>query len=220
MMNRKGCIFFDLDGTLIDIRKRYHAAYVNACTAVSIVPKTQNEYWELKRQKISESKIVSLDSDLFQTYSNLRIQNLEDEQFLALDKPFVGVEELLEDLKQKGYSLFIATMRNHSERVKKQIQHLNLNQYFSEILATPALLNPAKEKAKLIQTKYSIYNVYEKNIMVGDTEADILCGTSLGFTTIAVESGIRTHNLLEGYHPNFLLNNVSNIISSDNEVIF
>lgn len=215
-MNSKTCIFFDVDGTLLDVKERYHAAHKESCEKLSISPLPLDIYWEYKKNKIPESKILKLDSELFKKYNEQRVSNLEDENFLLLDKVFHGVPKLLERLNKKGFYLYIVTVRKNKQRVIDQIKRLNLDPYFIQILSTPASTNPEKDKVNLIKTIKKI-NFNSIHWMIGDTEADILCGKELNFKTIAVTSGIRTEKFLKKYKPDFLINN---IIEIQNNKIF
>jgi phosphoglycolate phosphatase len=212
-MKNPSCIFFDFDGTLIDVRKRYYEAYTQACKYIAIEPLNAERYWDLKRNKTPENKINSLSDEQYKKYSEIRISLLEDESLLQLDTPFKGVQELLEQLRKEKHVLFIATMRRHTDRVQQEIKNLKLNNYFEEILAIAPKNKPSDDKANLIKTVSNIYDNYQQNFIVGDTEADIDCGKELQFTTVGVTSGIRSEKFIKEAHPDYILSSVTELLT-------
>lgn len=208
---KPSCIFFDFDGTLIDVKKRYYAAHAKACEYIGIEPSTPENYWELKQDKTPENKINVITPDQYKNYSTKRIQLLEDESLLRLDTPFDGVPDLMNKLNIEGNLLFIATMRRHTDRVIQEIKNLKLDSYFEKILAIAPKDKPSDDKANLIKSVRDIYKKYERNYMIGDTEADIDCGKQLDFITVGVTSGIRNEKFITEAHPEYVLNSVTKL---------
>ena len=46
---------------------------------------------------------------------------------------------------------------------------------------------------------------------IGDTGVDVMAGKALGMHTIAVLSGFRERTILEGYAPDYIFNDISDI---------
>jgi len=213
-MNKIACYFFDLDGTLIDIKDKVYQAHVNACLKNNQLPLQKETYWELKRNKINEEKIVNFSPDIFKKYNEFRIMNLEDEATLELDSVFPGVKGLLKKLNNQNNILFLITRRKHSDRLKKELKKLHLIKYFQYILT----LFPKKNKENIngkmmiIQSKENIYKDYKEKIIIGDTEDEIECGKMLSFKTVSVTNGMRNLKILKGFNPDYLFDSVKDLI--------
>ncbi|MFN3247674.1 MAG: HAD hydrolase-like protein, partial [Leptonema sp. (in: bacteria)] len=166
-------IFFDLDGTLVDARVRLFKLFKE------LVPQTQlsfEEYWKLKRDKVSHEMILrellhfdDIELNLFQfKWMNL----IETKEYLNYDVPFFGVEQLLKKLKHLNISLYIVTARQYVDGVNYQIEKFGWSMFFKKILVTEQQYS----KADLIQPFISGCN---QNWIIGDTGSDILVGKSL-----------------------------------------
>jgi phosphoglycolate phosphatase len=102
-------LIFDLDGTLIDSTLRLYKLFQ------SLVPNsklTYDEYWELKRNKINHKEILTskfnYTTEAYELFEKEWMIEIEKTQWLALDKPFEGVTQMLIDLSQY-HKLFLVT---------------------------------------------------------------------------------------------------------------
>ncbi len=194
-------LFFDLDGTLLDSRERLYKLFQ------FLVPESTlgfDEYWELKRNKNNHRKILH---NLF-SYSEERTENfekewfakIEQEEWLAFDKPFEGITDFL--IAQKEiHQLYLVTARQFEEGVTFQLAACGWGGIFDKIFVT----HQSEEKAGLI--KGTIVTKKE-DWFIGDTGKDIEAGKILGIKTAGVLSGFRNRESLEKYKPTVILNSV------------
>lgn len=203
-------IFFDLDGTLLDSRKRLYELFAFLVPASEL---SFDEYWTLKKDKKSHKEILKNHLN----YTENEISNfevawmslIEAPEWLALDVPFEDVTSLLEELK-RDFDLFIVTARQHKERTVKQIMSFGWESLFVDILVTEQRL----EKSVLISQKYISSS---QDWMIGDTGKDIQTGRSLGMRTLAVSSGFLSKEHLLAYKPDELYAYVTHISFKEEE---
>lgn len=194
-------IFFDLDGTLIDSKKRLFELFKH------LVPESElsfNQYWELKKNKKSHSYILSnylaYSSDEISEFVRKWMELIEEPEWLVLDKPFEGVFDLLKDLN-KDFDLFVVTARQSKMKVVSQISSLGWAKMFKDVLVTEQQFS----KTELIKSKYVTTS---EDWFVGDTGKDIQTGRELGVQTVAVLSGFMSKEYLLQYFPDLILESV------------
>jgi phosphoglycolate phosphatase len=197
-------IFFDLDGTLLDSRRRLFTLFQK------LVPKSNlsiDEYWELKRNKKDHKTILvekyNYSDDEFNQFERAFFENIELFAYLKLDTLVYNTHEVLNNLVNKN-KLYIVTSRQNKSNVIIQLKNLSIYRYFADVLVTEHKC----EKAELI-TKLQ-YKA--EDFIVGDTGYDVLTGIKLGIHTIAVSYGFLNKQKLEDYNPEFIVNSLSEII--------
>ncbi|MFQ6866690.1 HAD family hydrolase [Blautia sp.] len=118
------------------------------------------------------------------------------------NRPYPGVEEMLEGLKRKGYILAVASSK--PERfVHRILDHFHLTGYFQEIVGSE--MNGGRtSKAEVIEEALSRLHmsVCRKDvIMVGDKEHDVLGAREAGISCVAVSYGYGTEEELKNAAP-------------------
>lgn len=199
-------IFFDLDGTLISPKKRYCAIHKFLCKIIDVTPVSCNEYWELKRNKVTENEILiqcGAKEKNIEVALKARSEMLEDKNYLLYDTLFEGVIEILEYL-YKDFILVLVTYRRQRRELEEQLKNIKIINYFDKVLSTTPVIQPKyMGKVNLIEHNYggSLDGIY-----FGDTEVDILAGKHLNLTTVAYMNGIRKMNFLKKINPDFSIN--------------
>lgn len=191
-------LFLDFDGSLIDSRQRQYKLFCDS------VPESQfsfDEYWQIKRQGVSQAKMLTK----YFGYDNARIatmhatwmKKIEEPARLALDTPFEGIDRLLNEVSTQ-FTLYLVTARQNSDLVIKQLDKFNWLALFAQILVTEQRFS----KLELIEQNV-VYNI--SDIIIGDTGEDITTGKSLGLHTVAVSYGTLNAEILNGYSPDVLV---------------
>ena len=210
MKQEFGVIFLDLDGTLIDVSKRYYAIYkniVDECNVNEILSK--DEYWKLRRSGVSFVQLLNRVHNFTQTDQALAkyLYLIEKSNYLDLDYVLNGVEDTIVSLKQSNHVVLV-TLRKNQNNLDRQLTRFGLLSMFDEILSAPGEKTSTASKRMLIENSL-FFNIGEKYI-VGDTEVDIVSGREAGCITIAVvSSGIRGREVLSGYKPDYMVDDVS-----------
>ena len=101
--------------------------------------------------------------------------------------PYPGVHDLLQTLKDQGYTLLIATSKPENMAVEI-LEKFELAQYFDRICG--ATLDRSRiSKEDVIEYLLKCNGTAENMIMVGDTAFDVLGAAAHGIPTIGVSWG-------------------------------
>lgn len=103
------------------------------------------------------------------------------------NKPYPGVEQLLQDLKQQGHRLFVATSKPEGMSVEI-LKKFGLAKYF-EMICGATLDGSRSKKADIITYLLERSGGTENAIMVGDTAYDIIGAKAHGMPAIGVSWG-------------------------------
>lgn len=194
-------IFFDLDGTLIDSRERLYMLFQHLVTESVL---SFDAYWNLKRNKISHKEILreqfSYPDERIAEFERNWMARIELTEWLALDKPFEGVNDFLEQLT-KDHTLYVVTSRQFENNALQQIKGFGWTDLFEKVFVT----QQKKEKFDLINDEILIN---KQDWFVGDTGKDIQTGKKLGIKTAAVLSGFLNKEKLMAYEPDVIENDV------------
>lgn len=195
-------IFFDLDGTILDSKPRlYHLFQF-------LVPESKfsfNDYWNLKKEKVSHSEILVkyfyFDKDRISQFIIEWMALIEAPEWISYDKPFEGISEYLSNL-QINNELYIVTARQSKDIAMDQLKEMGLKYYFKDVFVTCQ----KNEKYDLINNRMKVSNL---DWIIGDTGKDIITGKKLGIKTAAVLSGFLSEGQLITYCPDIIVNNVT-----------
>jgi phosphoglycolate phosphatase-like HAD superfamily hydrolase len=195
--------FLDLDGTLIDVRRRYFLVHRASLPSAPVLDEAA--YWELKRAGIDEATILGRHHPLVDVagYLARRAALIEDDAMLAADTAIAGVDLALSRLAGLG-ELVLVTLRGRTDALDRQLGRLDLRRWFAAVLSAPAAGDPAATKAALM-----VGRARPGDWVIGDTEADVGAGRRLGLATCAVRSGIRAETALAALAPDLLVDDLA-----------
>ena len=191
-------VIFDLDGTLLDTLDDLSAAVNHAMQQRGFPSHTRDEYMKMvghgarnlmsqalpMEHKDDEALIDAALAD-FRTYYNAHID--------VYTKPFLGIQELIAALHQKGVMLAVA-----SNKFQEGTEHL-IKEFFPEIPFVAVLgnrqgfpLKPDPEVVGEVLRKAGISK--DQAVMVGDSDTDMETAANGGIQGIAVNWGYREMN--------------------------
>lgn len=205
-------IALDLDGTLLDIKLKYHAVYSHIVTEHGSAALDVDTYWTMKRNKVPNEKILSegrcfLDRNIYQQHFS---ELIETPLYLNRDRLTPGADEFLKMISDFSEPVLV-TLRKNVGTLSEQLKNLRLGRYFKKIIydTTKDIETAWQRKEHLFKKNFNGKN----GIVVGDSEADIRAGKSMGFETIALSCGIRTEKILAQYHPDCVLPDMRSLLS-------
>ena len=190
----KNRIAFDLDGTLLDSRKR-HAIVMNRALlefGLDICTDDLVDYKLLGHNNLEWLSSKGVHDTMAQSINNYWIQHIEDESFLAYDVLYDGVYDYLMSMSANN-ELFLITARNNKDSAMKEIKSLLLHQFFSEVIIVDSSKNTAQLKMEALKSN----NV---EVLVGDTESDYFAAKDAGVAFYYTDRGFRSCDFWENYN--------------------
>lgn len=183
-------IIFDIDGTLLDTEKIYMQAWVDAGAAFG---------YTVPREALLQTRAVSaaVAQERFRFYCGadfpyeaIRLERVRLAEEMILSAPAETLRmphalELLQWLKDRGYTLAAATSTNR-EKTEAHLRQAELLEFFSVIVCgdTVARGKPAPDiflkAAQLTDTSV------KSCLAVGDTPADVQAATAAGMNLVLI----------------------------------
>lgn len=197
MAQKKLNLFFDLDGTLIDISKRHYKVYREMVLELNGKPLSKVTYWNLKRSNTDWPSILKkslVSSNKLPLFLKKFISKIELPENLSMDRVFSYTLKTLNILGRKHF-LYLITSRRFPKETLSQITNLGLKDIFKKIVMG--------EKNKYLKNKI--------DFIVGDTEAEILLARELKVISVAVYTGIRNKIFLQKMNPDFIIKDISHL---------
>ncbi len=219
-------IFCDFDGPIADVSERYYATYCQGLAwsqanaqaqgdPLTVRYLSKSQFWTFKQNRLPDRQIAH--------WSGLNGPQID--AFLAQVSRIVNQTTLLDHdqvqpqaraglhiLHQCGVRVVLVTLRPPDQVLEFLAQH-DLEWAVSDLYGMPhaeaAYNNQASHKVDLLRTAIATQTRQGYDLsqawMIGDTEADIMAGQTLGIDTVAVTCGIRSSSYLQGFRPTHLL---------------
>lgn len=204
-------LVFDLDGTLLDVSVRHHHVYSTLCTSFDGDPLDQATYWRLKRLRAGWPQILAASGvlpDRFEAFEAAFDAQIELPENLGFDVLFPATLPLLTKVAAHHVCVLVA-MRASAPALRAELGVLSLRPFFEATETASGHGEPAfKVRAGLIR---SMVPAETPAIVIGDTEADVMAASSLGYPSIAVCSGFREREILEQQEPTYLVDDLSGV---------
>lgn len=206
-------ILFDLDGTLIDTKKRFYAVFKGLLEEFSLPSIDSVRFRELY-SKNELDKITAKIKHRFLPEFLRRYQYFS----VPSERPFRGVKETLRMLKKDGYKIGVVTGRiSPFEKVLLELARHDLSQYVDVIVTKLSFadsypvdnllwkIDEIRAAANKLKVKPS------ECLFVGDHLYDILSGKAVGALTVAVQTGGARKEVLRSAFPDVILADISQI---------
>ena len=208
-------VIFDLDGTLLDTIDDLAAACNHALTSCGCPARERDEYFMLVGRGISNLFRGALPEGM---KTDEMVEKMRSyfipyytEHSCDLTKPYEGITEMLECLRENGIAIAVA-----SNKFQAGTEAL-IGKYFGcfdfvrilgqregfPIKPDPAIVHEAMEGVPGISLSETVY--------CGDSDVDIITGNNAGVRTIGVKWGFRTEDELKRHNPWLLVEKPSQI---------
>ena len=127
--------------------------------------------------------------------------------------PYESVEEMLQELKRKGYILAVASSKPEYY-VTQILDYFKLSSYFDVVVGSE--MNGARtSKSEVIEEALKRINMSDKRnevLMVGDKEHDVLGARAAGLDCVAVAYGYGTQEELTEANPLKIVDSVDELL--------
>jgi phosphoglycolate phosphatase len=203
----KRAIILDLDGPVLDGKRRHYQCYKDILLEQGHAPIAIETYWEMKRNRIDRYEMLGLSDaeSFYDDFLTTWMDRIEEKKYLSLDRLQIGAIRKLQNWKAAGVTLILATLRNNEDNLNWQLSALKLLPLLDKIIAVGTGTKEINmDKAKAV-VRY-IEQINRDNVLwVGDTEVDILAARALDVKVCAVGCGLRTLEYLATLKPDFLV---------------
>ncbi len=210
-------ICFDLDGTLVDSYETIYKTTVKTLQHLKIdEPLPEPEFYK------------RIGHHFIHIFSDLNIPVTDIEEFIDIYKGYYfdfidesvlypGVTHVLNQLKKEGIKISLLTTKGQ-DQADKIINHFNLRKYFAFVMGrrNGIAIKPSPESLHFICSELSVEE--SETIMVGDAELDINCGKNAGAFSCAVTYGYRSKEMLEVENPDFIIDEIGELLSFVSEL--
>jgi HAD superfamily hydrolase (TIGR01509 family) len=201
----------DLDGTLVDAKEAYLEAVKTAFAAMgqkTFNAKTAIEIPRRLEQNLPITDIIKgIDTQKFlETYLKAYYQATATKT-----KPIPNILDTVKKLSKKA-KLALITMRYVPKKeIMEELNKFGLAEYVTYIITALDTHNPKPSPEALIKCAKELSVQTCECVVVGDSVADIKAGKNAGVKTVAVLSGIFSHEELEREKPDLILKNVNQL---------
>ncbi|MEH6937760.1 pyrophosphatase PpaX [Bacillus sp. JJ664] len=203
-------LLFDLDGTLINTNELIIASFMH----------TLEKFYPGKYKR--EHVIPFMGPTLTESFSTVDANRVEEliteyrrfnvEMHDEFVEEYETVYETIETLHEQGYKIGIVTTKARNV-VEMGLSYSRLKQFFDVVITIDDVQN-AKPHPEPIQLALKKLNATpEETIMVGDNYHDIEGGKNAGTKTAGVEWSLKGKEFLESYHPDYMLEKMSDILT-------
>lgn len=211
-MKSYSTILFDLDGTLTDSSQGIINSIIYALEKYDI-----NDYdMPLLRKFLGPPLHESFEKFMgFDKKKSLQAVKLYREYFsskgLLENEVYAGVNDLLQNLKENGKTLIVATSKPQPF-TDKIMEHFDLAKYF-DFIAGSNMDTTRSKKAEVIEYALSECNIKDKSkvIMIGDRAEDMIGAQSAGIDSIGVEYGYGTFDELKNAGATYIAKTVDEL---------
>lgn len=205
-------IFFDLDGTLTDPFEGVTSSFLYALSKFGITVENKNELRRVIGPPLSDSFQNFYGLDPEQTLEANKYYREYFTKFgLLQNEIFPGIPELLSNLKNKGYKLYVATSKP-IEFAVQVLDSFNITGCF-EFVSANNFADERHTKAQVIQYIFDTYPNINKEecIMVGDRKYDVEGAKLFDIKSIGVLFGYAENGEFEAAGADYIVESVEDI---------
>jgi phosphoglycolate phosphatase-like HAD superfamily hydrolase len=183
-------LLFDLDGTLLDVRRRHFAVYAQSLRELGRSALLEADYWRRRRAGEGTFDVVGdLPAGDLSRFRNAWLERIECRHYLALDRTYLSVRAVLAELG-RAHRLVLVTLRRDQHALAWQLAQTRLTPFFAEVIS-PAGRIPSR-KSDLLPNWYPMGQAW----VIGDSEADIELASDLGARCLCLTEGVRSPDYL------------------------
>lgn len=202
---------FDLDGTLVDSSKTIYNSTVYSLNKLGIKFNISEAEFALKIGQHFVDIFNAFDTDVPDFEKFITIYKINYFEQMGHSEMYNGVEQTLNALKDRDIKISLLTTKIQ-DQAEKILEYFNLTKYFDLIMGRRDGIKHKPSPEPLLKICDDLNIDIKNTLMVGDTELDIQCGKNAGSYTCGVLYGYRTKELLEIENPDFIVEEIKNII--------
>jgi len=204
-------LFFDLDGTLTDLGKRWWEPFFRAMDKLK-PDHDREKSSRLLKLSIFRNAIKDAALSLRDAYKAMKLVRADPLAFKEL-VPLEGVEEVLSTLQSRGYKMALVTNAGDKTvaRAKKKLSILDS----FDVLVTRNTVKRIKPDPEPLLYACKALNKHPKTcVMIGDFPQDIQAGKETGTKTVAIlgVNGKYTKESIRKLEPDVTVNSIGELL--------
>ena len=209
MTKKIKALLFDFDGTLLDtneliiqsfqyvLEKHYPGRYSREELLPFLGPTLTENFTEVDPDRIE------------QFTAEYRAWNIANHD--ALSSEFDGVSETMRLLKNEGFKMaIVSTKINHM--VQKGLDLLDVEGVFDVVIGYDDVSKTKPDPEPILLALKRLGVEPEEAMMIGDNYHDIVGGQNAGVRTAGVAWTAKGEDFLQKYHPDYMLQHISDLI--------
>jgi phosphoglycolate phosphatase len=195
-------LLFDLDGTIIEPKEGIVNSIRHAADLMGAVMPSEEELHQFIGPPIMDSFQEKLKLNYAQALEAVsHFRRYYAETGIHQNALFRGIADVLHALKQKGYTLYVATSKP-TVFAKEILEEHALDKYFVEIVGCN-LDNSRSDKTEIIGYIVQKYGLDTSQcLMIGDTKFDIVGAKNHQMLSVGVTYG---HGDFSQHQPNYVV---------------
>jgi phosphoglycolate phosphatase len=215
MIKRYPLLVFDWDGTLVDSIERIVTSLQHASKHAVDIDISETQARDVIGLGLTEA-IVKLHPELDIKHESLALENIANayRQHYLYDNPvpaplFAGVNELLVDLRNGGYTLAISTGKSRAG-LEQSINEHKVADYFAT--SRCAGENKSKPHPEMLhEILHELNFTSAQALMIGDSEHDLKMANNANMPSVGVTHGAHDAVTLGKHNPLVCLSNITDL---------
>jgi phosphoglycolate phosphatase-like HAD superfamily hydrolase len=210
-------VFFDLDGTLVDIHGPLYNAVRSALDDLGHAPGLTRERYHQALE--SDDPYLGLPEDKRAEYTKLAfayfLAEIDRTERLEL---LPHVQETLAELKRRGYATAVITSRpGDPQRLVEKLAMVGLASYFDQVITQSGTTTRILDKTQSLKQAAMRASMLPQACMyVGDEPRDVMAAMNAGYgASVAITTGPASYRTLSShpqYRPDFVMRSMSELI--------
>lgn len=204
-------ILFDFDGTVFDTVKGIERSlkYAFDKNGIDLHPDSYRPFAGPPFKVIFKESYGLDDETVFKIITSFREDYLP--YGIYESQPFSGIAELLDDLRESGRKVAIATLKPRTMAVEL-LERSGLIEKFDLISGQIAEGIETLTKAEIVRNALEILNGSgEDTVLIGDTKYDVIGGHEAGLKVIGVRYGYAAENELESAGADIIVDGIDDV---------
>jgi len=208
-------LVFDWDGTLVDSIERIVTSLQHASKQAADIHIDETQARDVIGLGLNEA-ISKLHPELDAQLHATKLNNIADayRQHYLYDNTvpaplFAGVSDLLDELRENGFTLAISTGKSRVG-LEQSINEHQLADYFATTRCAGE--NKSKPHPEMLHEILDELNfAASQTLMIGDSEHDLKMANNANVQCIGVTHGVHDAKTLEKFNPLICLNNITEL---------
>ncbi len=142
--------------------------------------------------------------------SRLQLRLLYSDWFMQQITLVDGTENLLSELKEKGFKVGVAS-GNDRRFLEKALSHLGIDDFFDVVVSSDDVRNSKPEPDMILKAMRALGVREGETVYIGDSQNDIIAAKKAGVKSIFVLSGILKKEKAEELGPDLIVDSIRDI---------